>query len=99
MFSTYQVLDKVANGGGAFVAGAILSLVAFPTQAVPGTVDPGILSKLALIQVTIVVLFNLASIAFFTRYNLTRKDHERNAAILAERRVAERSSSGGQRQN
>ena len=32
MFSTYQVLDKVANGGGAFVAGAILSLVAFPTK-------------------------------------------------------------------
>lgn len=40
MFSTYQVLDKVANGGGAFVAGAVLSLVAFPTQAVPGTLRP-----------------------------------------------------------
>jgi GPH family glycoside/pentoside/hexuronide:cation symporter len=92
MFSTYQVLDKVANGGGAFVAGAILSLVAFPTQAVPGSVAPAILNELALIQVTIVVLFNLASIAFFARYNLTRADHERNAAILAQRRVAERSS-------
>jgi GPH family glycoside/pentoside/hexuronide:cation symporter len=90
MFSTYQVLDKVANGGGAFVAGAVLSLVAFPTQAAPGSVDPRILNELALIQVVIVVIFNLASIAFFTQYNLTREDHERNAAILAQRRVAER---------
>lgn len=90
MFSTYQVLDKVANGGGAFVAGAVLSLVAFPTGAVPGTVAPRILDDLALIQVTIVVLFNLASIACFTRYHLTREDHERNAAILAERRARER---------
>ena len=86
MFSTYQVLDKVANGGGAFVAGAILSLVAFPVGAKPGTVEPGILSALAVIQVTIVVLFNLASIACFTQYSLTRADHERNAAILAQRR-------------
>ena len=90
MFSTYQVLDKVANGGGAFVAGAVVSLVAFPTRAVPGTVAPSILNEMALIQVTIVILFNLASIAFFTRYRLTRQDHERNAAILAERRLLER---------
>jgi GPH family glycoside/pentoside/hexuronide:cation symporter len=86
MFSTYQVLDKVANGGGAFVAGAILSLVAFPTQAVPGTVAIGILNELALVQVVIVLVFNVASIAFFTQYNLTRADHERNVAILAARR-------------
>ena len=90
MFSTYQVLDKVANGGGAVVGGAILSFVAFPTRAVPGTVEPGILDELALIQVTIVILFNLASIACFTRYPLTREHHERNAAILAERRLRER---------
>lgn len=44
MFSMYQVLDKVANGGGAFVAGAILSLVAFPTRAVPGTVMQSVLN-------------------------------------------------------
>jgi hypothetical protein len=47
---------------------------------------------MVLIQITIVVLFNLASIAFFTRYRLTRQDHERNAAILAERRLLERAS-------
>jgi Na+/melibiose symporter-like transporter len=86
MFSTYQVLAKVANGGGAFVAGAALSLVAFPTRAVPGTVATAILDELALVQMAIVVVFNVASIAFFTQYNLTREDHERNVAILAEQR-------------
>ena len=53
----------------------------------PGTVAQSVLNEMALIQVTIVILFNLASIAFFTRYRLTRQDHERNAAILAERRL------------
>ncbi len=85
---------QVSYGFGsiAFGIGGVLSLVAFPTQAVPGTVAPGILDALAL-----VVLFNLASIAFFTQYNLTREDHERNTAILAQRRVAERSSADQER--
>jgi Na+/melibiose symporter-like transporter len=89
MFSVYQVLDKVANGGGAFVAGTIVSLVAFPIGAVPGTVAPAILENMALTQVSIVILFNLASIAFFSRYSLTREDHERNQRTLAERRATE----------
>jgi GPH family glycoside/pentoside/hexuronide:cation symporter len=92
MFGAYSVLDKVANGGGAFVAGTIVSLVAFPAQAVPGTVAPDVLQNMALSQLVIVVLFNLASIAFFSRYMLTREDHERNAAILAARKAQEPSA-------
>jgi Na+/melibiose symporter-like transporter len=95
MFSTYQVLDKIAHGGGAVVAGAILSMIAFPTRAVAGTVEPAILDDLALIQLAIVILFNVASILCFTRYSLTREDHERNAAILAERRLREREAAPG----
>ena len=84
------MLDKCAAGGGAFVAGAILSFVAFPTQAVPGTVAPEVLRDMALSKLPIVVVFNLFSIYCLSRYPLTRADHERNAAILAERRAAER---------
>ena len=89
MFSTYQVLDKVANGGGAFVAGAVLTAIAFPVQALPGTVDPEVLRNMAFMQLAIVIVFNLASIAFFTQYNLTRETHEQNVAILAERQARE----------
>lgn len=83
MFAGYSVLDKCANGGGAFVAGAILSIVAFPTGAVPGSVDPAILDRMALINLPIIVVFNLGSIFFLSRYRLTRGDHERNVALLA----------------
>ena len=40
VFAVYGVLGKWAAGGGAFVAGAIITIVAFPARAVPGTVDP-----------------------------------------------------------
>jgi glycoside/pentoside/hexuronide:cation symporter, GPH family len=89
MFGAYSVLDKCANGGGAFVAGAILFLVAFPTNAVPGSVSPEILTRMALINLPIIVVFNLGSIYFLSRYSLTRAEHARNAAILAERRSAD----------
>lgn len=89
MFAAYTLLDKWANGGGAFAAGAILSLIAFPTRALPGTVDPGILREMALIATPIVALGSLGSMAFLSQYGLTRADHERNARILAERRAGE----------
>jgi GPH family glycoside/pentoside/hexuronide:cation symporter len=87
MFAGYSVLDKCANGGGAFVAGAILSFISFPTHALPGTVPQEVLRHMAYVQLPIVVLFNLTSMAFLARYSLTRADHERNALILAERRT------------
>ncbi len=83
LFAVYSVLDKCATGGGAFVAGAIITAVGFPTSAAPGTVDPAILQRMAMTLLVIVASFNLISIWFFTRYALTRADHERNAAILA----------------
>jgi glycoside/pentoside/hexuronide:cation symporter, GPH family len=86
LFAAYSVLDKCANGGGAFVAGAILSFVAFPTHASPGTVPWEVLRNMALTNLPIVIVFNLISIYCLSRYPLTRADHQRNAAILAQRR-------------
>jgi Na+/melibiose symporter-like transporter len=89
MFAAYSVLDKFANGGGAFVAGAILSSIAFPTNALPGTVSQTTLNEMAMFKLPIIVVFNLASIYFLSRYTLTRADHERNAALLAAQRAGE----------
>jgi Na+/melibiose symporter-like transporter len=89
MFSAYSVLDKWANGAGAFVAGAILSWIAFPTRAAPGTVDPAILRQMAEVAMPIIALGSLGSMAFLSQYGLTREDHERNAAELARRRAQE----------
>lgn len=88
MFAAYGVLDKCAVGGGAFVAGAILSGVSFPAQALPGTVPEQILRDMALIKLPIIVAFNLVSIWFLSQYSLTRADHEANVAALAARRAA-----------
>lgn len=95
MFAAYSVLDKCANGGGAFVAGAALSAVAFPTGALPGTVDPAILRAMAMVNVPIIIVFNLGSIYFLSRYDLTRADHERNAAALAVHRARESAEDRG----
>ena len=89
MFAAYSVLDKCANGGGAFVAGAILSFISFPPHATPGSVPQDVLQHMAYVQLPIVILFNLTSMVFLARYSLTRADHERNAAILAARRADE----------
>jgi glycoside/pentoside/hexuronide:cation symporter, GPH family len=89
LFAAYGVLDKCANGGGAFVAGAILSAVSFPTKALPGTVPLATLNEMALAKLPIIVVFNLVSIWFLSRYNLSRAEHERNAVELARRRIAE----------
>lgn len=94
MFAVYSVFDKIANGGGAFVAGAVISAVAFPTGAIPGTVDPAIVTRMVLINLAIVTIFNVASILFLSRYNLTRADHERNAAILEARKRQENGAMG-----
>src|SRR4030095_15154885 len=63
MFSAYTVLDKWAGGNGAFAAGAILSFIAFPTKALPGSVDPAILREMALIAIPIIATGSLGSVA------------------------------------
>ena len=48
-FSATSFAAKVTSGLGTFLAGVILSVIAFPKDAAPGSVDPGIIFKLGVI--------------------------------------------------
>jgi Na+/melibiose symporter-like transporter len=61
-FAVLGVLSKWAIGGGAFVAGAIVSIVGFPVRAVPGTVDPAIVNNLVILHIPFAVVLDLIAI-------------------------------------
>jgi len=61
-YAVFGVLNKWALGGGAFAAGAILSLVLFPVRAVPGTVDPEIVRNMVLLHIPFAAVLNLTAI-------------------------------------
>jgi Na+/melibiose symporter-like transporter len=79
VFAVYGVLGKWAAGGGAFVAGAIITIVAFPARAVPGTVDPAIVNHMVLLHIPAGVMLNLGAI-----FLLNRLDRAPKPAVEAE---------------
>jgi Na+/melibiose symporter-like transporter len=88
LFAAYGLLGKCGNGVGAFVAGLLLTLVHFPEKAMPGTVDPEITRNLVLVNVPVLLLFNLCGLVCVSRYSLGRDRHEANLAALRERGLA-----------
>jgi Na+/melibiose symporter-like transporter len=80
---------KATSGVGGLIAGIALDVIAFPTQAAPGTVPPEKLFNLGLVVGPGATLLIVVSLFFMARYRLTR---ERHAEILdelaARRRVA-----------
>jgi GPH family glycoside/pentoside/hexuronide:cation symporter len=66
-FAVFGVLSKWAVGGGAFVAGAIVSIVGFPTRAIPGTVDPAIVNNLVILHIPFSVAVNAIAIYLLFR--------------------------------
>jgi GPH family glycoside/pentoside/hexuronide:cation symporter len=90
MFSSVIAFtSKATSGVGGFLAGVALDLIAFPTQAAPGTVTP---DKLFLLGVAVgpcmFVLF-LLSLVFLRRYRITRARYAEIVDELAQReRVA-----------
>jgi Na+/melibiose symporter-like transporter len=82
-FATVILVQKAVSGLGAFLAGLLLTLVHFPQNASPDTLDPAIAHNLALAYLpTIIVLFSL-SIFCLGFYRISRADHEANIAKLA----------------
>lgn len=66
-FAVFGVLTKWAVGGGAFVAGAIVSIVGFPVRAIPGTVDPAIVSNMVILHIPFSVALSVGAIYLLSR--------------------------------
>lgn len=84
LFAANSLLSKCTVGVGAFLAGALLSLVDFPTHAVQGSVDPQLMRTLALVYLPVVAALSGLSIAVLSFYKIDRATHERNLASLSE---------------
>jgi Na+/melibiose symporter-like transporter len=77
---------KATSGLGAMIGGIIIDLIAFPTNAQPGQVDPDVIFRLGVAQGPATSIFTLLSLLLYAQYKLDRKRHAEIAAALHERR-------------
>jgi len=84
LFAANGLVGKFTLGMGAFVAGVLISAVHFPVHAIPGTVDPEIVRRLAMYYLPCIVIFNGGSVVVLQFYKIDRAAHERNIASLRE---------------
>lgn len=82
LFAANGLVPKFTLGLGAFIAGALISLVGFPVHAMPGSVDPHIVRQLAIYYIPCVIALNGGSVVVLLFYKIDRAAHERNVAAL-----------------
>lgn len=89
LFAFNGVLQKSVSGVGTFLAGVLLTFVAFPQQAVPGQVDPQILRNLALIYLPVAVTLATCALAMLSLLRVDRAQHDENLRKLGEAPAAD----------
>ena len=82
-FAANSFAQKAVNGLGVVVAGQILAIVAFPTQAGPGEVPVETVYELTYLYIPIVFFFYLVAVGVLGLYNISREDHSENLRRLA----------------
>ena len=82
LYAVVGLLIKFTGGIGAFIAGVLLTVVAFPAHALRGTVPFAIVRHLVLLYLPVTVFFSIVSIAVLGLYRIDRQTQARNAAIL-----------------
>jgi Na+/melibiose symporter-like transporter len=88
IFSTRAFALKATSGFGSMFGGLVLDLIQFPTNAVPGAVDPDVIFRLGVAQGPATSIFTMLSLFFYFQYKLDRSHHAEIAAVLAARREA-----------
>lgn len=77
---------KIVSSAGVLVSGIMLTIIAFPQNATPGDLAPGITIKLAYAYFPMMILYILSFSALFF-YRIDRQVHEANLAILEARQT------------
>jgi glycoside/pentoside/hexuronide:cation symporter, GPH family len=77
------LIQKTMSGVGVLASGLILTIVDFPRNAQPGSVEPALLRDLVLYYVPPVTALGITSVLLLARYPIDRKAHERNLQLLA----------------
>ncbi len=87
-FAGNMFMQKCVTGLGTFAAGSLISAIDFPDDAVPGAVDPAIITDLIWLFTVLTALLIAGTVAAFLRFPLGQADHEARLAILAARQPA-----------
>jgi GPH family glycoside/pentoside/hexuronide:cation symporter len=82
IFAYQTFIDRVAWGLGALLAGALLTVIHYPTAADNASVSGAILSRLGLGYMGVWVVFASIGIWFISRYEITRSMQAAEASAL-----------------
>ena len=75
-------MQKVVTGLGLLGSGMVLWAAGFPTDAIPGKVDPAIVDRFLLIYVPLDVVLFLIGFAVMWRFPITRESHRETLKTL-----------------
>ncbi len=84
-FAANSFAQKAVNGLGVVVAGQILAIVEFPTQAGLGEVPTETVYELTYLYIPIVFFFYLIAMIVLSLYSISREDHADNLRQLSSR--------------
>ena len=88
LYSTRTFFARIDQALGTALAGWVLALIAFPAKAIPGAVNPGVLSNLALATVLSTIPGLVAAVSYsFLR--VTRATHDATRAAIDLKKHAE----------
>jgi len=79
------LIQKSMSGVGVLASGLLLTVVHFPRNARPGSVDPVLLRDLVLLYIPLVTLLGAISVRLLSRYPIDQELHERNLRLLERR--------------
>lgn len=79
-------MQKCVTGIGTFAAGSLIAAVGLPREAVPGSVDPAVITNLMLAYTVLTAFFIGCAVLLFLRFPLDQQDHEERLRKLAARR-------------
>ena len=88
-FGALSFAVKSSSGLGTLLAGVGLDLIAFPTQATPGSVDPETVRALGILYGPGIAVLAAIAITLLARYRIDREHHARTRAALDARREGE----------
>ena len=87
-------MQKCATGLGIAISGQIIALAGFPDKAIPGAVDPAVIDRMMVIYGVLVVILAIAAAVLFTRFPISRADHEGRLELLGDAGRANPDASG-----
>jgi Na+/melibiose symporter-like transporter len=82
-FAGSAFMQKVVSGFGLLASGVVLWAAGFPSDAMPGKVDPAIVDRFLLIYVPIDVALFLIGFAIIWYFPITRESHRETLRTLA----------------